>query len=195
VTGFIFIANLDSYVSNRLAEPVGAEAHYTEQLVCLNRFPMYLSKPARAPERRREDFGLPVDRRVYLCPQSLFKLHPDFDGLVEGILRQDRNGVVVLFDGKHPRWRQLLLQRMALRMPDLVGRILFLPRVAEDAFPSVLRLADAVIDPPHFTGCLQLTSPPFRPSRSESRGCLTVALGVTGGRGVEECPHLSLSRI
>ena len=146
------IPTLDYYLSNRLAEPVGAQAHYTEKLVCLSRFPMVLPAPVPAPERRRQDFGLPVKRRVYLCPQSLFKLHPDFDGLVQEILRQDREAVVVLFEGKHPRWRQLLLRRMALRMPDLVGRVLFLPRVPEKDFPSVLRLADAVIDPPHFTG-------------------------------------------
>lgn len=146
------IANLDYYISNRLAEPVGAQAHYTEKLVCLSRFPMYLSKPSPAPVRRRQDFGLPADRRVYLCPQSLFKLHPDFDALVEGILRQDREGVLVLFHGKHSRWRELLLKRMARRTPDLVERVLFLPRVPEADFPSILRAADAVVDPPHFTG-------------------------------------------
>ncbi|MFP4088659.1 MAG: tetratricopeptide repeat protein, partial [Desulfobacteraceae bacterium] len=57
------IPNLDYYVSNRLAEPVGAQAHYTEKLVCLNRFPMYVHKPSPAPVRRRQDFGLPSDRR------------------------------------------------------------------------------------------------------------------------------------
>jgi CRISPR-associated protein Csy1 len=37
-------------------------------------------------EARRAEFGLPADRNLYLAPQSLFKLHPDNDALIAGVL-------------------------------------------------------------------------------------------------------------
>ena len=42
--------------------------------------------------------GLSTDQHIYLCVQNLRKLHPDFDGLMDGILRRDPRGLVVLIE-------------------------------------------------------------------------------------------------
>ena len=55
-----------------------------------------MSKP-----KSRAAFGLPEDRTVYICPQSLFKFHPDFDATLAGILRLDGNGTIALLEDRH----------------------------------------------------------------------------------------------
>ena len=67
---------MDYFISSSLIEPEGAEAHYSEKLIRLSTLPTYYYRPGRWTNKRP---SLPRDWHVYLCPQSLFKFHPDFD--------------------------------------------------------------------------------------------------------------------
>eukprot|EP01036_Dinobryon_divergens_P046303 gene46303-61920_t len=44
----------------------------------------------------RADFGLNEDWFVYFCPQSVFKMHPLFDGVFADILTANPNGHIVI---------------------------------------------------------------------------------------------------
>jgi predicted O-linked N-acetylglucosamine transferase (SPINDLY family) len=147
------IPTLDYFLSSDLLEADGADEHYTERLVRLKTLPIYYYRP-RLPEPLpgRDRFGLPDDRTLYACPQSLFKLHPDFDGLLGGILRGDPRGLVVLLHGRHPHWDELLRQRFAATIPDVVDRVRFLPPLAHADFLALGAIADVLLDPPHFGG-------------------------------------------
>ena len=79
----------------------GAEAHYSERLVRLDRLPTWYAasdRPRRPADRA--DLGLPEDATLYVCPQTLFKLHPDFDLPSSQILRRDPRGRLVLIEGE-----------------------------------------------------------------------------------------------
>ncbi len=58
--------------------------HYCERLIRLGAPPTYYEQP-QIPENLvgREDFGFSDQDRLYVCPQNLFKLHPDFDDYVD----------------------------------------------------------------------------------------------------------------
>jgi predicted O-linked N-acetylglucosamine transferase (SPINDLY family) len=147
------IPNLDYYLSSALAEPPDAQQHYSEQLILLNRFPMYCQYPEvpnEAPNRER--IGLPLHNNLYMCCQSLFKFHPDFDAIITAILERDPNGILLLFEGKHRRWGKLLRKRFARTMPEVGDRIRFHPRVPREDFLSFIKLADVMIDTIHFCG-------------------------------------------
>ena len=76
------IPALDHFVSSELLEPDGAESHYAERLVRLPRLPACVARPARpSAHGDRDHLGLGPGR-LYVCPQSLFKLHPDFDDVL-----------------------------------------------------------------------------------------------------------------
>ena len=143
---------VDYFVSSDLLETEGAEAHYTETLVRLRSLSTYYERPSPpAPGRGREQFGLPPGG-VYGCPQSLFKFLPEFDGLLAAILRRDPHGTLVLSEGKHARWGERLRDRFARTLPDVAGRIRFLPRLG---YPDFLRLnaaCDVLLDPIPFGG-------------------------------------------
>jgi protein O-GlcNAc transferase len=147
------IPNMDYFISSDFAEPPDAEAHYSERLIRLRRFIMYF-QPPKIPDEApsREEFGLPKDCNLYFCPQNLFKLHPDFDSILGQILRRDPRGLLVVSEGLHKHWAELLLDRFTHSFPEAVDRVRLIPRVPQTEFLSLLRIADTILDTPHFTG-------------------------------------------
>ncbi len=149
------IRNMDYWVSNDLFEPEDAQAHYSEQLFLLHNLgtlAYYYRPPVPAVLEGRARFGLPEDMHVYLCPQMLFKFHPDFDALLAGILRADPNGRIVLIEAKFPYWVELLRQRFGQSFPDMLDRIIFVPQQTSRDFINLLAVADVILDTPHFNG-------------------------------------------
>jgi protein O-GlcNAc transferase len=84
------IPAIDFFISVHDLEPDDADSHYSERLVRLASPPTCYSRPSRpdAPLDRKS-LGVPSDATLYLCPQSLFKFHPDFDAALAAILRED----------------------------------------------------------------------------------------------------------
>jgi len=149
------IANMDFFVSSDLFESAGAAAHYSERLYLLRDLGTlaYYYRPRR-PEviTKREDLGLPSGTNLYLCPQTLFKLHPEFDAALAGILRADPRAQVALIRPAIPRWAEILSARLRGSMPDVADRIVFLPRQDASGFVNLLAVSDVVLDTIHFNG-------------------------------------------
>jgi predicted O-linked N-acetylglucosamine transferase (SPINDLY family) len=146
-------ASVDYFISSELLETPEADAHYSERLVRLSNLGTYYYRPDPPPlSRTREYFGLDPARHVYLCPQTLFKLHPEFDPLVAEILRRDPLGDLVLLEGRHAAWTQLVRERFARTMPDVAERVRFLPPWPRGDFMHLNRLADVSLDTLHFGG-------------------------------------------
>lgn len=147
------IPNVDYFLSSVDLEPEGAADHYSERLVLLNHLPTYYYRPpAPSAQRTRSSFRLPEDQHLYLCPQSLFKLHPEFDAILARILEADPAGQIVLIQGGHPHWTQLLRQRFSQTLDSHSERVIFLPQVPSADFLQLLSLADVMLDPIHFGG-------------------------------------------
>jgi predicted O-linked N-acetylglucosamine transferase (SPINDLY family) len=145
------IPTVDYFLSCDRLEPADADGHYTEQLVRFANNPHYFSPPQlTGPEASRGDFPLAADARWYVCHQTLFKIHPDFDQLVGEILRRDPRGVVVLFEGQQAHWTRLLQNRLMESIPDVIERVIFLPRLPYGDYLAFLRLADVLLDTLHF---------------------------------------------
>jgi protein O-GlcNAc transferase len=149
------IAAIDWFISNDLYEPAGAAAHYSERLFMLRNLGSlaYYYRPAPpSPLKPRAAFNLPADRPLYLCPQNLFKVHPDMDDLIAAILRRDPRGVVALVEGRVRNWSTLLRKRWQQVMPDVQHRIVFVPRMREGDYLNLIALADVMLDTVHFNG-------------------------------------------
>ena len=147
------IPTLDYWIGNDLGEPEGADAHYSEELIRIKGIASHYHRPyLPATPKCRAALGLPEDRTVYVCPQSLFKFHPDFDTVLAGILRGDPNGVLAIFEGAEPYWTALLHDRFQNVMPDVVDRIVTLPRMNFLDFLNTLAVADVMLDTMHFSG-------------------------------------------
>jgi predicted O-linked N-acetylglucosamine transferase (SPINDLY family) len=147
------LRTIDYFLSSELLETADAQQHYTERLVRLRTLGLYVYRP-QLPEPRkcRADFGLPGDKHLYGCLQSLFKFHPQFDPLLAGILRRDPQGLLVLPEGVCPQWRELLMERFRATMPDVAERICWVPRQSYDDFLRLNALIDVLLVPPQFGG-------------------------------------------
>ena len=147
------IPNIDYFLSCRDMEPPGADDHYSEKLVRLRYLPVF-SYPVSIPESLpgRAHFGLPEDARLYVIVQTLFKFHPDFDGVLGAILEADPDGRLVLISGNTSHWDQALRRRFKASFPKQADRVVFVPRMDGHDFLGLLGVADALLDTPHFGG-------------------------------------------
>jgi predicted O-linked N-acetylglucosamine transferase (SPINDLY family) len=147
------IPTIDYFLSSAHLDLPEADAHYSERLVRLTDLNTYYYelRPA-TPAQPRAAFGLPEDGHLYVCTQSLFKFHPEFDEILGRILRTDPEGRLVLIDCPHPNWTRLLIERLRQAYPDVAGRIVVLPRLSMDGFLHLQALADVLLDTIHFGG-------------------------------------------
>lgn len=151
------ISTIDSFVSSRLYEIEGAqEANYSEELVLFEGLSTTYVSPARVVQgsarKMRAQFGFSDQVHLYLCPQSIFKLHPCFDSYLIGILDRDPEGTLVLFDivGK----KDTILARLGPKAtPSVLARITFLPGLPQHDYINLIECADVMLDTYPFGGC------------------------------------------
>ena len=185
------IPNVDYFLSSELLEPDHAEEHYTEQLVRLKGLPTCYRRPLPPPLHGRGHYGIPDDCHLYLCPQSLFKFHPDFDIVLKEILSRDPQGRVALVEGLEPEWNQTLHARFHRAFPESAHRVQFLPRQSRDDFLGLMAVCDVMLDPLHFGGgnttyeALSLGTPIVTLPSGFMRGRVTAA--CYRKMGLEDC--------
>jgi protein O-GlcNAc transferase len=146
------IPAIDYYLSCAPFEPADAASHYAERLIRLPGILMDYRPPAPPGAADRADFGLDPARPLLLCPQNVFKLHPDFDGWLAAILRHAPDVQLALMEGQKPGWTARLRRRLAAAAPDVADRIRMVPVQPTARFFQLLTAADAILDPTHFGG-------------------------------------------
>ena len=148
--------NMDYYFSSALMEPENGQSHYTEKLVLLPGIGTCYPKPTLPGYLKRADLALPEGKNLYLCPQSLFKIHPDNDELFLKILQGDENGVLVLFTGRHEAVTNILINRLVQGFKaggmDTAGRVKILPYLDHDNYLRVNMACDVMLDTLFWSG-------------------------------------------
>ncbi|RHY29028.1 hypothetical protein DYB32_005512 [Aphanomyces invadans] len=157
---FFFADFFESNDGPRMDEMHGG-ATYTEQLVLFSDLSTYFSKPRALPPvddavaaSMRATLHLPASGRIYLCPQTLMKLHVAFDQAILGLLKLDTDGhVVLLYSPKQLLWKDKVHRRLGRTLGNrLVRRVLFVATLPHDKFMQLLAIADVMIDPFPFGG-------------------------------------------
>jgi predicted O-linked N-acetylglucosamine transferase (SPINDLY family) len=149
------VPTMDYFVSNDLYESDHSTDHYSERLFLLRDLPTlaYYYRPEAPPGiPGRSALGLPEEATIYLCPQTLHKFHPDFDGILRAILERDPRGRIVLISGSLQEWTETLQRRIRRTMTGVADRIAFLPQVPQARFMCLLAASDVMLDTLHFNG-------------------------------------------
>ena len=146
------IPTLDYYLSCAAFEPPDADEHYSEQLVRLPFPPVYAFRPKQPAAKERVDYGLDPARTIYMCLQTLFKVHPDFDDILDQILQRDPEAEIILFETPESGWADMLRARWRAVMGARAERIRFLSRQSTVDYLRLMELADVVLDTVHFGG-------------------------------------------
>jgi uncharacterized protein (TIGR03032 family) len=174
---------MDYFISSQWMETAESDAHYTERLVRLPNLGTYYYRPQLTePRRSREFFGLDPKRHLYICPQTLFKFHPDFDAVLAGILQADPEAELALLEGRVPNWTARLKRRLARTLGDHLAPVRFLPAQPNPEYLQLLAAADVMLDPYPYGGgntsyeALAVGTPLVTWPSDLARGRITLAL-------------------
>lgn len=148
-------ATIDGFVSCAGMEPAGAAAHYVEPLLTLPGIGTCYRSLALPDAGSRAKFELPEGAPLFLCPQSLFKVHPDNDDLFAEVLAANPEATLVMFDGRHPKVTDVFMRRMARALAArgvAAARLRILSPVPHDDYLRINLLCDAMLDTLHWSG-------------------------------------------
>lgn len=150
------LANIDYMLSAEATEPENAQSHYSEKLAYISGIGAYLVPAPLDRRGTREEFNLPPARHLYLCSQSLFKIHLDMDTIMVALAKRDPEALILLFDDYKPAVNTAYKQRIhaAFNEQGLSPEhyLQFLPRMKPADFLRLNHLADVMIDTPHWSG-------------------------------------------
>ena len=147
---------IDVYFTCGPMEPPDADAHYTERLVRLPGIGTEYSRPALPEDATRARFGLPDATPLWLCPQSLFKIHPDNDALFARALAAAPDARLVMFQGRHPALTAKFLARLraACERENIVlaERAIVVPQCSHPDYLRINLVCDVMLDTLHWSG-------------------------------------------
>ena len=156
------VSTIDYYVSSKHYEVSQKRANefYSEQCILHNSLTTYYYPPDESTGfikgvYNRSLLGLPHDKTIYSCFQALFKLLPEFDHLLGSILKQDPNAIILLINSNQSSILQSKIQSRLLTLlgPELMKRIILLPRQSIFTFLGYIEHSDVILDSYPFGGC------------------------------------------
>ncbi|TMH69745.1 MAG: tetratricopeptide repeat protein [Betaproteobacteria bacterium] len=150
------LPTIDAFFSCAAMEPSDGDAHYTERLIRLPGIGTRYRMPIVPSDADRARFGLPLDIPLLLCPQSLFKIHPDDDARMAQVLATVPLAHLVLFQGRHPtltaRFTERLRAACRAVSVDLDARIHMLAQCNHDDYLRINACCDAMLDTSRWSG-------------------------------------------
>lgn len=144
------LKSIDYYLSSKLLESQAHEDEYTEQLVLLDGLPCcFLSDNLHYQRQPKHYFLLPDDRVVIGCVQTLFKIHPDMDLIIERIAKQLPDAIFA-FVTISDHLDSAFMARLEKRAPTAFQRTMLLNRCANTDFLALCDCLDIILDTPYY---------------------------------------------
>jgi predicted O-linked N-acetylglucosamine transferase (SPINDLY family) len=144
--------HMDYFVSSKHLEIDDPSSHYSEKCVRLPTLNTFYLRPELEVSLPRSHFGIKESSTLYVCPQTLFKLHPDIDDIFRRILEEDPSGELLLIEGTSALHTTLIKERFHRTLSDVMDRIVICPRQSHQGFLAMVNMADVMLDPIHFGG-------------------------------------------
>jgi protein O-GlcNAc transferase len=148
------LKSIDYYFSGEALEPVGAKAHYTENLITLPKLGACVVKPDVEVQSMRQTMHV----KTLLCTQSIAKLNPEFDRAIARIaelLSAKQLKASLSFFDRQPELSARFLARLRSAIAPSHAQFLqitLLPSCGYGSFMEHLGDADVVLDSPWFSG-------------------------------------------
>jgi protein O-GlcNAc transferase len=149
------IAEIDYFISWKEAESEDYQNQYTEQVALFNHPAMYFYPPKSVNLSResmcRDILKVSPHAHLYICSQSLIKIHPDYDEVLGEILRRDPEGHFFALHLPNIEMGEALLKRWQKTLPDVVDRMHLIPRLSDAYFMALQNIADVLLDTFYFS--------------------------------------------
>ena len=149
-------STIDYFFSCDAMEPPDAQSHYTERLILLPGIGTRFARPKLPLPAERETFSLPSNAILLLCPQSLFKIHPDNDAMMARVLAANPAAILVLFEGRHPVVTDQFMRRLERCFEQhgiaIRERTRVLPQISREDYLAINLACDVMLDTVRWSG-------------------------------------------
>ena len=139
--------SIDYFLSSNLMETQDAQSNYSEKLVLSNFLPMYFYKPLLKKKLDKDSLNY---ENIYSCPQTLVKIHPEFDEIIEGILKKDKKAKIYFLKDKDKILYNKILKRFNKKIKTGLDRIIFMEQLSEEEYINHCGKSSVLLDPLYF---------------------------------------------
>lgn len=139
--------NIDYFLSNEMSEFYDSSKYYSEKLIKFKNFNIYCDVPRF--NNKEFKYNFPQNKNIYFCPQTIFKLVPDFDEVLKGIIDLDQKALIFFIKDSYHHQYKIFLQRLKNKKIDL-DKIIFLDRLSQSEFIYLCGKSDVLLDPLYF---------------------------------------------
>ncbi len=139
--------SIDFYLISKNCVNKNTQKHYSEKLLLMNYLPMVYPKPLTKKKLSEDELN---QKNIYSCPQTLFKIHPDFDQLIFDILEKDKKGIVYLIKDRNKVWYKKLIKRLSTNKKYDSKKIIFMDPMNYEDYLLHLGKASVLLDPLYY---------------------------------------------
>jgi len=139
--------SIDFFLCSKNLISENSEKFYSEKFLIIDKLPMIYNKPVIENKLDDKDIS---KKNIYSCPQTLFKLHPDFDDYLFDILKKDKKGILYLLKDTHKVYYLKLLERFKKNKNFDSDRVIFLDPLNLNQFINHLGTSSVLLDPIYF---------------------------------------------
>ena len=135
--------NIDFFISSSKSEIKNAQSHYSEKLIFLDHM-LYYYKPETSLTLNSDSMN---NQNIYSCPQTLFKIHPDFDQMIKQILVKDRKAKIYFIKDSNKTLFKKLIARFKKTIGSDMDRIIFNETMSVEKYLNHCGSSSVLLDP------------------------------------------------
>ena len=139
--------SIDYFLSSNLIESEDSKKNFSEKLICLDYLPMYYYRPIVKNKISKNEIS---KNNIYSCPQTLQKIHPEFDLIIGGILKQDRKALIYFIKDMNNVLYKKLLERFKKNKEIDLNRVKFLDGLNWEQYVNHCGGASVLLDPIYY---------------------------------------------
>ena len=138
---------IDYFLTSKLIESKGSEEYFSEKLLYADHLPMYYYPPNIKNNLQKSELA---KNNIYSCPQTLFKIHPEFDEIIGKIQRKDKNAKIYFIKDVNKTYYKKLLIRFKKNKEIELDRIKFLDGLSWEGYINHCGQASVLLDPIYY---------------------------------------------
>ena len=136
--------NMDFFLTSTLIESAGSDKNFSEKLLYADFLPMYYYTPLVNNKLEKNELS---QNNIYSCPQTLFKIHPDFDFVLSKILKEDKKAKLFFIKDTNNTYYKKLLDRFKKNKEMDLDRIEFVEGMSWEDYINHCGRASVLLDP------------------------------------------------
>ncbi len=126
-----------------------AQSQFSEHLVTFRHLAASCQMTHRSRKPSREDFNLPTQGTMFICPEYAQGIHPGMDYLIQRILQGDRNSFIVFPESADTTPTEHVLDRLRASMPDCMEQVFVSQVSSKQGLCNLIEISDIVLDALH----------------------------------------------